>query len=51
MKQFENLLNANNFKEVRFVEEEYFYSKNIRVKKVEGKINDQTFFCYVNSFD
>lgn len=51
IREFTNLIDSNCFKEVLFVEEEYFYSKNIKSKKVEGVINNQIFYCYVNSFD
>ena len=44
-------METNAFKEIIFVEEEFFYSKNIKAKKVEGKINNQVFSAYVSNFD
>jgi hypothetical protein len=48
---FFELLKMNSFEEVQFVEEEYFRNKQIRLKKVTGKINGETYFCEVLSFD
>ena len=49
--EFMNMLETNAFKEVSFIEEEYFLTKKTKVRKVEGKINNQTFFAYVLSFE
>jgi len=48
---FLELLKMNSFEEVQFIEEEYFRNKQIRLKKVTGKINGETYFCEVLSFD
>lgn len=41
----------SSFEEVSFVEEEYFRNKEIRRKKVEGRIGKERYYCEVLSFE
>jgi hypothetical protein len=42
---FMELLKMNSFEEVEFIEEEYFRNKEIRRKKVGGKIGTDRYYC------
>ena len=42
---FMDLAKMGSFQEIEFVEEEYFRNKEIRLKKVVGKIGNERFYC------
>ena len=48
---FKQMLRAGLFKEVYFVEEEFFKINGITRKKIEAKVDNQTYYCDVFSFD